>query len=189
MFIILFITLGNVYSKKFDLIEELTLDKLNHVKLIDVIETSMANEVISNIFKMDNDFYIYIDSDGGDVESGMKIVKMMKYIQSDNIKIKCIAKKAFSMAFHIFQRCDERLFVPNAVLMQHEMTVYISGNVYTSQKYLAKFIKLNDEINTYESNRLNMDKNLFLSELAKELWFTGDDIIEYNAGDRKVILH
>ncbi len=175
-------------STQYNLIEEISLDKIDLLVLDEQIESKMAYELIYNIFERDEDFYLYIDSNGGDVESGLKIVKMMNYLQQDNIKITCIAKKAMSMAFHIFQNCDDRLVLEDAILMQHEMTIFFKGGLEESKKEIDKFIIWNNKMNVYESMRLKMDLNLFISELKKEIWFTGNDILTHNAADRKVVL-
>jgi ATP-dependent Clp protease protease subunit len=177
-----------VYGKKFDLLEELKLENLNYIHIEGTIEQDMASEIISNIFEQDEDFYIYINSNGGDVESGLKIVKMMKYLQTENIKIKCIADKAMSMAFHIFQHCDERLVTQNSVLMQHEMSIHLEGNIKDTEQLYYKYLQWDNEINTFDSARIKMDKTQYLLELKNELWFTGDDIITHNIADRKVII-
>ena len=177
-----------VYGKQFDLLEELKLENLNYIHIEGTIEQDMASEIISNIFEQDEDFYIYIDSNGGDVESGLKIVKMMKYLQTENIKIKCIADKAMSMAFHIFQHCDERLVTQNSVLMQHEMSIHLEGNIKDTEQLYYKYLQWDNEINTFDSARIKMDKTQYLLELKNELWFTGDDIISHNIADRKVII-
>ena len=185
--LLLFYLIIQSYSTQYNLVEELQLDKIDLVVLDGQIESEMANQFIFNIFEKDADFYIYIDSNGGDVESGLKIVKMMNYIQKNNIKLKCIAKKAMSMAFHIFQHCDERLILQNSILMQHEMTVYLNGGLQESKSEIDKFIELNNKINLFESTKIKMDLNEYLSELKNELWLSGDDILRHDAADRKVI--
>ena len=175
-------------SKQYDLIEELTLENLNYVMVEGEIEPIMANEVILNMFDKEEEFYLYINSNGGDVESGLKIVKMMNYLQYNNITIICIAHKAFSMAFHIYQHCTERLLTQHTILMQHEMIVHINNNLENTQEQLNKFIRWNNIINTFDSKRLKMDKDVFITNLKKEIWLSGNDIILHNAGDRKIIL-
>ena len=185
--LLLFYLIIQSYCTQYNLVEELQLDKIDLVVLDGQIESEMANQFIFNIFEKDADFYIYIDSNGGDVESGLKIVKMMNYIQKNNIKLKCIAKKAMSMAFHIFQHCDERLILQNSILMQHEMTVYLNGGLQESKSEIDKFIEWNNKINLFESTKIKMDLNEYLSELKNELWLSGDDILRHDAADRKVI--
>ena len=185
--LLLFYLIIQSYCTQYNLVEELQLDKIDLVVLDGQIESEMANQFIFNLFEKDADFYIYIDSNGGDVESGLKIVKMMNYIQKNNIKLKCIAKKAMSMAFHIFQHCDERLILQNSILMQHEMTVYLNGGLQESKSEIDKFIELNNKINLFESTKIKMDLNEYLSELKNELWLSGDDILRHDAADRKVI--
>ena len=72
--------------------------------------------------------------------------------------------------------------------MQHEVTIYIGGNIEESQQLLTKYSKLSDEIITYESNKLNIDKDEYIRNLKKEIWFSGDDILIHNAGDRRVLV-
>ena len=186
MFIVLFI--NTINSKQYELKETINLIQHNHVSLLGEINDDMDEELISDLFKQDNDFYLYIDSTGGDVETGLKIIKMMKYIQSDNIKIKCIANKAFSMAFHIFQKCDERLITDNSILMQHNVHTMLSGNIYDVEILLNKYIKISNEIIEYDSSKLKINLKNYKLYLKNEIWLKGNDIIIHNAADRKIIL-
>jgi ATP-dependent Clp protease protease subunit len=186
--LLLFINFNIIISEKFDIIEHLNFNNLNMLNLTEQVDELSASELLDNLFEQEQDFYLYIDSIGGDVESGMKIIKMMKFLQKDNIKIKCIANKAFSMAFHIFQRCDERLIVDYSILMQHNMFTYLSGNINDVEKLLNKYLKINTELIEYESIKLKLDIQEYKSYLDDELWLKGDDILKYNAADKKIKL-
>ena len=81
----------------------ITLKKGNFVSVNDKINEENVNLWIRNISSIDNNpIYIYIDSPGGSVDSGLKLINTFKYYQSLNISIDCIANNAYSMAFYIF---------------------------------------------------------------------------------------
>ena len=87
---------------------------------------------------------IHIKSNGGDVYKGLD---MIDFIKANNIS--CYAEKAYSMAFTIFQNCNERYIKYNSKLMQHQAHVYIEGKLLNVIEHIHKFKLLSDSINLF----------------------------------------
>lgn len=110
----------------------ITLKKISKASLpnLFLIEDNI-NMSTTNIFKSnfnytsDHNIYVYIDSNGGDTESGNAII--MEILKSDK-DVTCIAKRAELIAFDIFSICNTRYVLENSVLVQHEITYTIEND-------------------------------------------------------------
>lgn len=77
---------------------------------LQVMESFSVNSQISQIL-------IIIDSGGGYSNEGIKLVHAIEHSPK---RVTCIAQQAQSEGFAIFESCDNRILVRNAVLMVHE---------------------------------------------------------------------
>ena len=75
------------------------------------------------------EIYIYISSPGGSVMEGMKIVDLIKSLEKSGRQVSCISDFSASMAFIILQSCPKRLATFSSILMQHQMSLGLEGNI------------------------------------------------------------
>lgn len=98
----------NIYSYDFEFVGEINKDT-----------SSQFYDFVSETNKRNID--ILIDSGGGYVISGFRIIDIIKEYQSYGYKFKCTVRfKAMSMAFTILQTCDKRVSKIYSLFMQHE---------------------------------------------------------------------
>ena len=126
--------------------------------------------------------YLYIKSPGGYVDSGEEIIQYMKYKQYTNHTFTCIADKAMSMAFHIFQNSNVRLVLSTSVLMQHQMSTMSGGNLENIKNYIRMLDKINTYYVLFESARLNITVDAYKRKVESDWWIYGyQNIIEKTA--------
>ena len=165
--------------------EKIILDTNNYIHLKGEINPLSSSNFITEINQITSDkLFIYIQSPGGYVESGKEIINEIN-IQLENGKnITCIADRAYSMAFIIFQSCPTRYITQNSILMQHPIYItQLSGNLKTVQNLLKMIEKDNQELLTLQANRIQMDKKEFESLTSNELWISGYENVEMNIAD------
>lgn len=144
----------------------------NMVKLSHKVLTSKADKI-----------YLFIDSPGGSIFSGLKLVEAIK--ASDKTVV-CIANTAISMAFIIFQACDERLIVPDAVLMQHMPSYGMEGQEPNNYQF-AKFIhSVGAALYKMQAERMGMRVADFYTKVRDDWWMFDDEGVKNNAADRMV---
>tara|TARA_B110000971_G_C19662959_1_gene343167 strand:- start:214 stop:489 length:276 start_codon:yes stop_codon:yes gene_type:complete len=81
--------------------------------------------------------YVYINSQGGDVSACQLLINQLKYQVMQNKTIGCIAQKAYSMAFHLLQNCNNRYITSSSQVMQHQISLGIKKSNYgVIKKYL-----------------------------------------------------
>jgi len=161
---------------------ELTPD--NSLLLRGMVDSNTVNKLIYSIIKSeDKQIYLFIDSFGGSVMDG---IKLMDTIKNSNKKITCITSTAVSMAFAIFQTCHQRLIVDHAILMQHVASYGIEGrepNNYT----LARFLKtMMHDIDLIQAKRIGISLRKFKDLTNKDWWLWNDNAIRANVADGKV---
>jgi len=128
---------------------------------------------------------IYIYSDGGEVDSAEKIIGSMA-----KFKTICVADKALSAAFEIFQHCTVRIYMDRTLLMvHHHYMMFRSGTIVTAPELLV------DGLNAYIQEasllgrcavRMKMTFSDLNDKIAKnggDWYIYGDDIVKNNAAD------
>lgn len=158
-----------------------------------VIRGPIYQETTNKFFTDLNDFYgdelfIVINSPGGSVMEGMKIIDHIKTLASNNIKTKCIADFAASMAFAILQSCQYRYTISSGILMQHQMSLEVSGNLFSIKTYMDMINKININLDTEQANRINLDYNEFVSKITNDWWISSFTAKEDNVVDDIVMV-
>jgi ATP-dependent Clp protease protease subunit len=157
-------------------VSEIVLNDTNFISLnSEVSEESIApiRTKIASIPK-GKPFYIFIDSPGGEIISGLSLVDILHSTDKDVV---CVARFAASMAFSIFQACPTRVVMPSAIIMQHRASGGVQGNTDMIEARL-KFLKgLEDLLNKYDSKRLGKSIKDFKELVKTEWWLVGSDII------------
>jgi ATP-dependent Clp protease protease subunit len=161
-----------------------TLTKANHISIKNSISSSTASKFINDIEQLKNkNIYIYINSPGGSVLEGEKIIQYMEYKKLTNHTLLCIADKAYSMAFHIFQQCNFRYVLPSSSIMQHQMSLEISGSLKNIQNYINFIERINKRFINIESKKLNITKNEYKKRIESDWWLYGEEIIKEKGAD------
>jgi ATP-dependent protease ClpP protease subunit len=169
-------------SKKLDLTDS------NSISIVGTVDGTNITPVIERIESMqDNEeLFIFIDSNGGSVVDGLPLVELLN---STDKKITCVARKAISMAFSIFQACPTRLVTPYAILMQHRIAAGMQGTPEELNSRASVGKKLEDLLNKSDARRLKLSVDEFEKLVRYEFWLVGaSDIINNKAADGEVLV-
>ena len=110
-------------ERSYDIYSRLLKDRI--VMLTDEIEDRMASAIVAQLLFLeaqdpDKDIYLYINSPGGVVTSGMSIYDTMNYIKPDVCTI-CIGQAASMGSFLLSSGTKgKRYILPNARVMIHQ---------------------------------------------------------------------
>ena len=174
---------------RLDAIKIITLNNTNHVSLVgEVNQISIDKTILAMSNIQGNNFYFYINSPGGIVDEGERLVSSIRYYQELGKNITCIAEKAHSMAFYIFQNCNLRYILPSSKVMQHQISVYHTGELANVNNYIELIKKISKRINMFCAKRIGMEYNDFINKVLSDWWLEGDDIIKYGVADEMVLI-
>jgi len=180
-FILFFIHFISSYTTN----EHITLNNTNNLLLKGPIDQELTTDFIYEFNKISNKnknkTFIYLDTPGGSVEEGMKIVTLVK-----DYNLSCIAERAYSMGFIIFQACRERLILKHSSLMQHQMSLGIINEKGKIDSYMNYINEIENELVAMQATRLGMSRNKFRNKTVNEWWMYGDNILNYKAADKLI---
>lgn len=131
---------------------------------------------------------IMINSPGGSISDGNAIIEQIKSLSRSNVRVNCICDFAASMAFIITQACPYRYGMSSSVMMQHQMSLSIGGELNRINSYMTYIEALKNSLDTMQSNRIGMKLATFQDKVKDEWWVYGKDNVNNNILDEIVIL-
>lgn len=160
------------------------LNKQNLITLRGEIDEQLTSEIIGKINKFSNgQVYLYITSPGGSVIEGLQIIDQLQTLAHRGIKLSCIADFAASMAFVIFQSCPTRYVTTSSILMQHQMSLRLKGNLENINTYLDFIKDIDMDLDELQANKLKMPVEDFKKKINNDWWLNYKSIIKSNAAD------
>lgn len=183
------ITKTNNKEYAYDLYSRLLQDRI--IFLTGEIDDTMSNIIISELLYLDNinheNIYIYINSPGGAITSGLGIYDTMKFIESKVITIG--VGMCASMAAFLLSSGDERYVLPNAEVMIHQPLGGAQGQATDIKIAAERIIKLKEKLNRILADNTNQplekiyedtERDNFLSAKEAKKYGLIDDIIKKN---------
>lgn len=126
---------------------------------------------------------IYISSPGGSIVAGNSLISIMK---GSGKKTRCIASEAVSMAFVIFQACDERLVLENSIVMQHEASYGLKGQAPNNRSMLNFIESMLKSMDKAQADRIGLSYAEFKSRTRNDWWLFGEAAVDENVADSLV---
>tara|TARA_B100001121_G_C18697031_1_gene625451 strand:- start:59 stop:850 length:792 start_codon:yes stop_codon:yes gene_type:complete len=174
----------------------INLNENNLVNIRGPINSDSTNKFFQDIMKLDKEqeINIFINSPGGSVMEGLKIVNYIEML-NQNVKVNCIADFAASMAFIITQSCKNRYALKSSLLMQHQMSLMNSGNLFNLNNYMEMINDMNVDLDKSQAERIDMTYEEFKERITNDWWLYGnkakemnvvDDIVNVRCSDRLI---
>lgn len=174
----------------------INLNENNMVNIRGPIDSDSTNKFFQDIMKLgkENEVNIFINSPGGSVMEGLKIVSYIEML-NNNIRVNCIADFAASMAFIITQSCQNRYALKSSILMQHQMSLMNRGNLFNLNNYMDMINDMNVDLDKSQAKRINMSYHEFKERITNDWWLYGgkakemnvvDDIVNVRCSDRLI---
>lgn len=183
------ITKTNNKEYAYDLYSRLLQDRI--IFLTGEIDDTISNIIISELLYLDNisheNIYLYINSPGGVITSGMGIYDTMRFIESKVITIG--VGMCASMAAFLLSSGDERYVLPNAEVMIHQPLGGAQGQATDIKIAAERIIKLKEKLNRILSDNTHQpiekiyedtERDNFLSAKEAKEYGLIDDIIKKN---------
>lgn len=159
-------------------IKTLVLNKNRTIFLQEIItyETERLADEILEMGDSKEPIVILIDSPGGSVFSGEKIVSAIESVKSEVYTV-CVGMCA-SMAAIIHQYGTKRLATDRSVLMFHDAAGMVGGRVSEMISILSMIKRKIDKSNHYIANRSKMSYDELIRLESSNFWIDAEDSIE-----------
>ncbi len=176
-------------ERAYDIYSRLLKDRI--VFISGVIEDNLANSVVAQMLHLegedpDKDIFMYINSPGGIISSGLAIYDTMQYIKPRVCTI-CIGQAA-SMAAVLLSAGAEgnRTALPNSRVMIHQPMGGAQGQASDIEIQAKEILYLRHRMNeilhkhtgkSVEQIEIDTDRNFFMSALDAKAYGIIDEVI------------
>ncbi len=150
------------------------------------INAKVANKVINSLLFLDSNdsskpIYMYLNSPGGEVNSGFAIYDTMRFIKSE-VRVVCTGLTASIATIMLLGAPKEhRYSMANTRLLIHQPL--IGGNVQGQASDLEitakEIIKTRKRINELLAQECNQSVERVSDDTTRDYWMTAEDALEY----------
>ena len=163
--------------------QSINLNSNNLLILKGEINDKLASKVINELNKKEkkDGVYVYLDTNGGSVDAGNKIVEeILKY------NLDCIASKAISMGFVILQSCNKRYITDYATLMQHQISYGIMNEKEKVESFVNYIKQVDTKLTKLQADKIGISPSILKKRTYNDWWLFGDNAIYENCADETV---
>ena len=168
----------------YDLYSRLLKDRI--IFLSGEINDNVANIIVSELLYLDNlnneDIYLYINSPGGSITSGMSIYDTMNFIKSKVITIgigMCASMGAF-----LLSSGNLRYVLPNTEIMIHQPIGGAQGQATDIKIAAERIIKLKDKLNKILAKNTKQPLAKIIEDTERDNFLSSEEALKYGLIDK-----
>lgn len=173
-------------ERSYDIYSRLLKDRIIFIGT--AIDDHMANLIIAQLLFLESDepeqdIYLYINSPGGNVSSGLAIYDTMQYIKPD-LQTICIGQAASMGALLLTAGTKGKRFaLPNARIMIHQPSGGFQGQSTDIQIQAEEISKIRETLDEIMSKHSGQDKKTIRKDTERDYFMTGEEAKKYGLID------
>lgn len=153
------------------------------------IDDYLANIIVSQLLFLesedpDKDIYLYINSPGGIITSGLAIYDTMQYIKPEVSTI-CIGSCASMAAVLLAAGAKgKRYALPHSRIMIHQPLGGVQGQASEIEIHAKEILRLKKELNTILSKHTNKQLRTIEKDTERDYFMSAQEALEYGIIDK-----
>lgn len=173
-------------ERSYDIFSRLLKDRI--IFISGEIDDNLANSTIAQLLYLDSinndDIFLYINSPGGSISSGLAIYDTINYIKSDVSTI-CVGLAASMGAFLLLAGTKgKRIALENSEIMIHQPLGGVSGQA-TDIKIVSEHIhNIKNKINKIIASKTNQSIKKIEKDTDRDYYMSANDAREYGIVDK-----
>nr|MBE6545094.1 ATP-dependent Clp endopeptidase proteolytic subunit ClpP [Oscillospiraceae bacterium] len=176
-------------ERSYDIYSRLLNDRI--IFLSDEVNDVTASLVVAQMLYLeaqdpDKDIYLYINSPGGSISSGMAIYDTMNYIKCDVSTI-CVGMAASMGAFLLSSGAKGKRFaLPNAEVMIHQPLGGMKGQASDIKIHADHIIRIRAKLNKMLSEQTGQSLETIERDTERDNFMTADEACAYGLVDKVI---
>ena len=176
-------------ERSYDIYSRLLNDRI--IFLSDEVNDVTASLVVAQLLYLeaqdpDKDIYLYINSPGGSISSGMAIYDTMNYIKCDVSTI-CVGMAASMGAFLLSSGAKGKRFaLPNAEVMIHQPLGGMQGQASDIKIHADHIIRIRAKLNKLLSEQTGKPLKKIEQDTERDNFMTAEEACEYGLVDKVI---
>jgi len=176
-------------ERSYDIYSRLLKDRI--IFLGTGVDDNVANAIIAQMLFLESDepdqyIYLYVNTPGGQVSSGMAIYDTMQYIKPD-VQTICIGQAASMGALLLAAGANGKRFsLPHARIMIHQPSGGFQGQ-HTDIEIQAKEIsRIRDILDGILATHSGQDPKKVRKDTERDHYMTGEEALKYGLIDKLI---
>ncbi|MGL5245435.1 MAG: ATP-dependent Clp endopeptidase proteolytic subunit ClpP [Sarcina sp.] len=176
-------------ERSYDIFSRLLKDRI--VMLSGEVNDVSANLIVSQLLFLesedpDKDIYLYINSPGGSITSGMAIYDTMQYIKPDVCTI-CVGMAASMGAFLLSSGAKGKRFaLPNAEIMIHQPLGGFQGQATDIDIHAKRILRIKDKLNKILSDNTEQPLEKVKVDVERDYFMEAQEAADYGLIDKVI---
>lgn len=177
-------------ERSYDIYSRLLKDRI--IMLSEEVNDTTASLVVAQLLFLeaedpDKDIYLYINSPGGSITSGMAIYDTMQYIKPDVSTI-CVGMAASMGAFLLSAGAKGKRFaLPNSEIMIHQPLGGYQGQATDIGIHAERILNIKKKLNTILSERTGQPLDKVEQDTERDNFMTAEQAKNYGLIDEVII--
>lgn len=173
-------------ERAYDIFSRLLKDRI--VFIGSPISDATADTVIAQLLFLESenpekDIYVYINSPGGNVTSGLGIYDTMQYIKPDVVTM-CMGQAASMAAVLLAAGAKGKRFtLPHSRVMLHQVLGGFEGQATDVDIHAKEILRVKRELNEILAKHTGKDINVIESDTERDFFLTSKDALDYGVVD------
>ncbi len=174
-------------ERSYDIYSRLLKDRI--IMLSGEVNDAVASTVVAQLLFLeaedpDKDIFLYINSPGGVITSGMSMFDTMNYIKPDVCTI-CIGQAASMGAFLLSSGAKgKRYALPHARVMIHQPLGGAQGQATDIQIQAKEIQRMKDELNGILSSQTGQPLEKLQADTERDFFMSAKEAMEYGLIDK-----
>ena len=174
-------------ERSYDIYSRLLKERI--IFLLGEVEDHMANLVVAQMLFLESenpekDIFLYINSPGGVVTSGMAIYDTMQFIKPD-VSTLCIGQAASAAALLLCAGAEgKRLCLPNARVMIHQPLGGYRGQATDIEIHARETLAIRERLNAIMARHTKKTPDQIMRDTERDNFMNAHQALEYGLIDK-----
>jgi len=174
-------------ERSYDIYSRLLKDRI--IFLGTPIDDTVANVIVAQMLfleaeEAERDIYLYINSPGGVISSGMAIYDTMQYI-TPSVQTICMGQAASMAAVLLAAGAEGKRFgLPNSRVMIHQPSGGSQGQASSIEIYTKEILRWKDRLNQVLSQHTGQPMKRVAKDTDRDYFMSAEDAKEYGVIDQ-----
>jgi ATP-dependent Clp protease, protease subunit len=180
---------GEQYTQWVNIYTRLARDRI--IFLAEEIDDKLANEIIAVMLYLDSedpgkDIFLYINSPGGVVTSGLAIYDTMQHIKSDVVTI-CLGLAASMGSFLLGGGTKgKRLALPHSRIMIHQPSGGTRGQASDIEIEAREILRIRHQLNEIYAQNTSQPLARIEKDMDRDFFMSAEEAKEYGLIDKVI---
>ena len=158
--------------------------KSRRILLSEDVNSKSAKKIIDHLFLLetenpDKPIYFFINSPGGEVNSGLAIYDVMEFIKCPVYTIGCGLVASIAAIIHLQPQKEMRLSLPHAEYLLHQPLGQMQGSASELEIHAKQILKTRAELNRLISDKTGHKLDVVAENTKRDFWMDAQESLDW----------